>query len=72
MAELPVVSGKEAIRAFERLGYEQARQKGSHVFMRQEGHRSISVPLNDPIKRGTLRSLIRDAEFTIEEFRNAL
>lgn len=72
MADLPSVSGKEAIRAFERLGYEQARQKGSHVFMRQEGRRSISVPLNDPIKRGTLRSLIRDAGFTVEEFRNAL
>lgn len=72
MAELPVVSGKEAVRAFERLGYEQARQKGSHVFMRRKGHRSISVPLNDPIKRGTLRSLIRDAGFTVEEFRNAL
>lgn len=72
MAELPSVSGKEAIRAFERLGYEQARQKGSHVFMRQEGRRSISVPLNDPIKRGTLRSLIRDAGYTVEEFRGAL
>lgn len=72
MADLPSVSGKEAIRAFERLGYEQARQKGSHVFMRQEGRRSISVPLNDPIKRGTLRSLIRDAGYTVEEFRNAL
>lgn len=72
MAGLPSVSGKEAVRAFERLGYEQARQKGSHIFMRQEGRRSISVPLNNPIKRGTLRSLIRDAGYTVEEFRDAL
>lgn len=72
MAELPVVSGKEAIRAFERLGYEQVRQKGSHVFMRCVGRPSISVPLHDPIKRGTLRSLIRDAGITVEEFRDAL
>ncbi len=52
MPELPVVSGKEAIRAFESFGYEQARQKGSHVFMRCPGRPSISVPLHDPLKRG--------------------
>lgn len=72
MPELPVVSGKEAIRAFERLGYEQARQKGSHVFMRCPGRPSLSVPLHDPLKRGTLRSLIRNAGLSMEDFKNAL
>ncbi len=72
MSKLPVVSGKEAVRAFERLGYEQARQKGSHAFMRSAGRPSISVPLHNPIKRGTLRSIIRDAGFSVEEFVRAL
>lgn len=72
MPELPVVSGKEAVRAFEKLGYEQARQKGSHVFMRCPGRPSISVPLHDPLKRGTLRSLVRNAGLSVEEFKDAL
>jgi predicted RNA binding protein YcfA (HicA-like mRNA interferase family) len=69
---MPVVSGKEAVRAFERLGYEQVRQKGSHVFMKCEGRTSLSVPLNNPVKRGLLRRLVKDAGFTIEEFKDAL
>jgi predicted RNA binding protein YcfA (HicA-like mRNA interferase family) len=70
--ELPVVSGKEAPRAFERLVYEQARQKGSHVFMHCPGRPSISVPLHDPLKRGILRSLVRNAGLSVEEFKDAL
>lgn len=72
MSELPVVSGKEAVRAFERLGYEVVRQRGSHVFMKSPGRKSLSVPLNDPVKRGLLRSLIKDADLSVEEFRDAL
>jgi hypothetical protein len=30
------------------------------------------VPLNDPVKRGLLRSLIKDADLSVEEFRDAL
>jgi predicted RNA binding protein YcfA (HicA-like mRNA interferase family) len=72
VSELPVVSGKEAVRAFEHLGYEVVRQRGSHVFMKSPGRKSLSVPLNDPVKRGLLRSLIKDADLSVEEFRDAL
>lgn len=72
MPGLPVVSGAEAVRAFERLGYRKVRQKGSHVRMKCEGRASITVPLNDPVKRGLLRDLIRDAGFSVERFRAAL
>ena len=68
MARLPVVSGAEAVRAFERLGYRRVRQKGSHVRMKCEGRAPITVPDHDPVKRGLLRGLIRDAGFTVEEF----
>jgi predicted RNA binding protein YcfA (HicA-like mRNA interferase family) len=68
VAELPRCSGAEAIRAFERLGYRQVRQKGSHVFLKREGSNSISVPLHRTLAKGTLRALIRDAGITIEEF----
>lgn len=72
MPKLPSVSGKEAIRAFERLGYEQVRQKGSHVIMDCEGCRPIAVPAHREIKRGTLRGLIKDAGSTVEEFLEVL
>ena len=72
MAELPRCSGDEAVRAFERLGYRQVRRKGSHVFMKGEDRRSISVPLHKSLAKGTLRSLIRDAGITVEEFTELL
>jgi predicted RNA binding protein YcfA (HicA-like mRNA interferase family) len=68
VAELPQCSGKEAIRAFSKLGYRETRQKGSHVFLKCEGRRSISVPLHKTLAKGTLRTLIRDAGITVEEF----
>jgi predicted RNA binding protein YcfA (HicA-like mRNA interferase family) len=72
LAKLPSVSGREAIRAFERLGYETVRQTGSHVRMKCEGREPITVPDHDPVKRGLLRGLIRVAGFTVEEFVDAL
>jgi predicted RNA binding protein YcfA (HicA-like mRNA interferase family) len=72
LTQLPACSGEEAIRAFERLGYRRARQKGSHVFMKREGRKSISVPANKKLGAGLLRTLIRDSGFTVEEFVDAL
>lgn len=72
MPKLPVVSGAEAVRAFERLGYTQTRQSGSHVRMKAEGRPSLTVPLHDTLKRGTLRSLLHDADITVERFRENL
>jgi predicted RNA binding protein YcfA (HicA-like mRNA interferase family) len=65
---LPVCSGKKTVRAFERLGYEVARQKGSHVRMRCPDRKSLSVPLRKEMKPGTLRALISTSGFTVEEF----
>jgi predicted RNA binding protein YcfA (HicA-like mRNA interferase family) len=65
---LPVVSGTEAVRAFEALGYERVRQSGSHVRLVAEGRQPLTVPLHRELKRGTLRALIRDAGLGVEEF----
>ncbi len=65
---MPQCSGGEAIRAFSELGYREVRQKGSHVFLKHEERRSISVPLHKSLAKGTLRTLIRDAGITVEEF----
>jgi len=48
MASQPVVSGSEAIRAFERAGWQGARQRGSHVSLVKSG---VSVNLSNPLHR---------------------
>jgi len=69
MPRLPVVSGKECIRRFERGGWRRDRQRGSHVVMLKAGETaSLSVPLRRELAPGTLRALIRAAGMTVEEF----
>jgi predicted RNA binding protein YcfA (HicA-like mRNA interferase family) len=69
MPKLPVISGKEAAKAFSKAGWYPHRQVGSHLVMRKEGSRvTLSIPLHKELKPGLLRKLIRDAGLTVEEF----
>ena len=74
MSRLPVVSGREAVRVFEKIGYAVDRQRGSHIQMRQPAppHRRLTVPDHKELAKGLLRALIRDAGLTVEEFRALL
>lgn len=74
MTRLPGISGRAAVRAFERLGYAVDRQRGSHVILRQIAapHRRLTVPDHKTIAKGTLRALIRQAGLTVQEFVNLL
>ena len=71
MPELPRISGREAIRAFERLGFSRVRQKGSHVLLRR-GSSGCVIPLHESLAAGTLRSAIRQAGITPDEFVDAV
>ena len=57
MAELPVVSGREAVKAFGRIGYVVDRQRGSHIILRQAEppHRRLTIPDHKELRKGTLR-----------------
>ena len=69
MARLPTVSGRQAVAAFERAGFEVKRQRGSHVILVKAGiTATLSVPDHRQLKPGTLRALIRKAELTVDEF----
>jgi predicted RNA binding protein YcfA (HicA-like mRNA interferase family) len=66
---LPTVSAKEVVRAFERLGWLVARQRGSHIIMTKDNHRAtLSVPDHNPVAKGTLRGLIRAAGISVDDF----
>lgn len=70
MSKLPVVSGKDAVRAFSKLHYQLDHQTGSHMILRQDRapFRRLTIPNHKEIAKGTLRSLIREAGLTVDEF----
>jgi predicted RNA binding protein YcfA (HicA-like mRNA interferase family) len=69
MPPLPVISGRKTVRVFEKLGWQVARQRGSHIVMVKDGEiATLSIPDHKEVARGTLRSLIRTAGITVDEF----
>lgn len=54
------------------MGFETARQTGSHHIMRNDFGKIIVVPMHKPIRPGTLSSILSQAGITIEELRNNL
>ena len=69
MPTLPNLSGKAVVKAFERGGWEKARQRGSHVVMVKDGSMAtLSVPDHKEVAKGTLRSLIRASGLSVDEF----
>lgn len=71
MPKMPRISSREAIRALERLGFEQVRQTGSHVVMQketEEGKVGCVVPIHQELKVGTLSGILKQAQVTVEEF----
>jgi predicted RNA binding protein YcfA (HicA-like mRNA interferase family) len=65
--KLPSISGKKVIRSLNKMGFIIVRQRGSHVFM-QRGDASTTVPLNNPVKKSTLKSILNQAGISLEEF----
>jgi predicted RNA binding protein YcfA (HicA-like mRNA interferase family) len=69
MTKLPVVSGQECIRALQKIGFEIDRQRGSHVTLIREAPRNrVTVPNHKELKPGTLRSILRSADLSVEAF----
>ena len=67
MPKLPRISGRECIKALEKLGFHQTRQRGSHVVMKREFSGCV-VPLHKEIKIGTLSGILKQASVDPEEF----
>jgi predicted RNA binding protein YcfA (HicA-like mRNA interferase family) len=65
------ISGAEAIKALERLGFSTTRQTGSHVRM-AKGNRRVTVPVHRNLVIGTFQSVLRQANVSMDDFMNAL
>jgi len=69
MGRLNNISGKEAVKAFQKHGWHVAGQVGSHVVMTKTGIRAnLSIPQHKELSVGTLRALIRNAGLSVDEF----
>lgn len=56
---LPALSGKQLVKILERHGFAAVRQRGSHLSMRHPDGRTVTVPMNRVVPKGTLRSVMR-------------
>ena len=66
-----VLSGKEVCDILQRYGFQNVRQKGSHVIMQKETETStisVPVPMHKELKMGTLMSIIRQSGVPKEAF----
>jgi predicted RNA binding protein YcfA (HicA-like mRNA interferase family) len=68
-ARLANISGKQAVKAFQKFGWNVVGQVGSHVVMTKPGLRvNLSVPQHKEISIGLLRKLIKYADIEVDEF----
>jgi predicted RNA binding protein YcfA (HicA-like mRNA interferase family) len=73
--KLPRIGAQELIRALKRAGFEEQRQRGSHLHLRRASDgRRATVPVHKgrDIPTGTLRAILRDADISIDQFRELL
>jgi len=70
MPKLPRISGRKAVKVFEKPGFKIARQRGSHVVLRREDCGCV-IPLHKSLAIGTLKSAIKQAGLDNEEFVDA-
>jgi predicted RNA binding protein YcfA (HicA-like mRNA interferase family) len=75
MPRLPVLSGREVIKALREIGFEERRQRGSHIILVKESDgvkKAVVVPNHNEIDVGTLIEIIRQAGLKKDEFRKLL
>jgi predicted RNA binding protein YcfA (HicA-like mRNA interferase family) len=73
VGKLANISGKEAVKAFQKLGWEIRGQVGSHLVMTKAGVRvNLTIPQHTELAPGTLRGLIKSAGISVDDFRALL
>jgi predicted RNA binding protein YcfA (HicA-like mRNA interferase family) len=73
MSNLPRISGRDCVKALEKIGFYFKRQESSHIVLRRDDpFCQVVVPDHKELDRGTLRAIIRAAGLGIEEFNKLL
>lgn len=75
MSKLPAVSGREIAKIPSKIGFAIVGRKGSHVRMKRERGKEVLiviVPMHRELAKGTLRSVLRQANLTAEDLNRLL
>ncbi|MBM4177426.1 type II toxin-antitoxin system HicA family toxin [Candidatus Gribaldobacteria bacterium] len=68
MAKIPITSGKVAIKALEKIGYNVVRTRGSHFRLSHKTKKPITIPGHSVLGKGLLRKILRDCDLSVEDF----
>jgi predicted RNA binding protein YcfA (HicA-like mRNA interferase family) len=69
MSKLPSISGKECVKALQKIGFYLKRRESSHVILRRDApFAQVVVPDHQALAKGTLRTILRDIDLSVEEF----
>jgi len=69
MSRLPLISGRACMKTLAKVGFYLRRQRGSHLILRRDNPLTqIVVPNHKELDKGTLRSIIRQAQLEVDEF----
>ncbi len=71
MGLLSNISGKEAVRIFQKFGYVLDHQTESHMILYHDSRPTLSIPNHKELAPGLLRGLIRKSGLAVEEFLKA-
>ena len=75
MTGIPSVSYRKVIRALQRAGFVVVRQRGSHIRLQKrtrERALKLTVPAHTPVKKTAIARIIKDADVSLEEFRELI
>ena len=74
MSRMPVLSTRKVIKALEQVGFQIVRKRGSHVRLRHEDGKVVTVPVRggQDISRGLLRKIFPDAELLPRDLEDLL
>ena len=68
MPKLPVVSGRDLVKVFKKIGFVFVSQRGTHIKMRHPDGRTVIIPNHKIVKRGTLKKgILNPLNISIEE-----
>lgn len=76
MSNVPQVSGKQIVKALEKVNFTVSRQRGSHIRLvriQREVKQLITVPNHKTIRKGTLvNGILKPINLSLEEFKELL
>ena len=69
MSKLLSISGKNCVKALQKVGFYLKRRESSHVILRRDNpFAQVVVPDHQELAKGTLRAILRDVDLSVEEF----